>query len=171
MASTAEAPSTIATGERAPGDSLRCGPCAPSIERNETLGDVDIADLEPDDLAGVQAAAVAEREQDASFQRPCHLPVPARCGPQRLTAQRFLAANHKPERCDGVAAPDDLCELRGPWVPSGAIRKQEFRESRIIQRFESLALRLSERSARSCWTGAAIGALLRSPHPCGGIHP
>jgi hypothetical protein len=29
--------------------------------------------------------------------------MPARCGPQRLTAQRFLAANHKPERCWQVA--------------------------------------------------------------------
>jgi hypothetical protein len=39
-------------------------------DTNDALGDVDIADLEPDDLAGVQAAA--ERERDASFQRPCH---------------------------------------------------------------------------------------------------
>jgi hypothetical protein len=71
----ADVPSTGATGAstRRPHYVALIAP--PSIGRHERCpGDVDIADHEPDDLAGAHAAAAAECE-DAGFQRS--LPLPA----------------------------------------------------------------------------------------------
>src|SRR5947209_18762620 len=73
------APSTIAARGRASRDDIAILAALGLLNANDLLRAVDMLGLEPHDLAGAQAAAIAEAEQDADLEaagdgkEPAHL--------------------------------------------------------------------------------------------------